>query len=131
MHGVGLSRGKGLGAGKGKKGSQKGGATSAGDPAAQGSGPGGQGQGYGNRPTSPDEPDATAPEDLHGRIDPKGRITVTTFRGLPKPGEVTIELQEALQRARDEAQAPLDSEEIPRRYRDGIREYFDDLGRAK
>jgi hypothetical protein len=56
---------------------------------------------------------------------------VTTFRGLPKPGEVTIELQQALQRARDEAQAPLDSEEIPRRYRDGIREYFDDLGRAK
>ena len=26
---------------------------------------------------------------------------------------------------------PLDSEEIPRRYRDGIREYFDDLGRTK
>jgi len=68
---------------------------------------------------------------VKGKIDPKGRISVTTFRGLPKPGEVTVELQQALQRARDDAQAPLDSEEIPRRYRDGIREYFDDLGRSK
>jgi hypothetical protein len=58
-------------------------------------------------------------------------MTVTTFRGLPKPGEVTVELRQALERARDEAQAPLDSEEIPRRYRDGIRGYFDDLGRTK
>ncbi len=44
---------------------------------------------------------------------------------------MTVELREALQRARDEAQAPLDSEQIPRRYRDGIRRYFDDLGNAK
>ncbi len=42
-----------------------------------------------------------------------------------------MELREALERARDDAQAPLDSEEIPRRYRDGIREYFDALGRSK
>lgn len=56
---------------------------------------------------------------------------MTTFRGLPKPGEVTVELRQALERARDDAQAPLSSEEIPRRYRDGIRDYFDDLGRSK
>ena len=56
---------------------------------------------------------------------------MTTFRGLPKPGEVTVELHAALERACDEAQAPLDSEQIPRRYRDGIREYFDDLGKSK
>lgn len=96
-----------------------------------GSGPGGEGQGTGERPRSPDDPDAFQAENLKGRIDPKGRIAVTTFRGLPRPGEVTVELREALQRARDDAQAPLDSEEIPRRYRDGIREYFDDLGRSK
>lgn len=64
-------------------------------------------------------------------MDPKGRIAVTTFRGLPRPGEVTAEVREALERAREEAQAPLESEEIPRRYRDGIRDYFDDLGRSK
>ena len=68
---------------------------------------------------------------MRGRVDPKGRVTITTFRGLPKPGEVTIELREELSRARDDAQAPLSSEEIPRRYRDGIRDYFDDLKKAK
>jgi hypothetical protein len=68
---------------------------------------------------------------VRGKLDPKGRIAVTTFRGLPRPGEVTVEVREALQRARDEAQAPLENEEIPRRYRDGIRDYFDDLGRSK
>ena len=68
---------------------------------------------------------------MKGKLDPKGRISVTTFRGLPKPGEATVEFQETLQRARDDAQAPLDSEEIPRRYRDGIREYFDTLSKSK
>jgi hypothetical protein len=114
-----------------RRGGKKGAGKQPGDPTGAGNGPGGSGQGSGDRPSSPDTPDDFTPEDIHGRIDPKGRLTVTTFRGLPRPGEVTIELQEALQRARDEAQAPLESEEIPRRYRDGIREYFDDLGRAK
>jgi len=96
-----------------------------------GGGKPGAGQGTGQRPSDPNDPEGLQAENLKGKIDPKGRITVTTFRGLPKPGEVTVELKEALQRARDEAQAPLEGEEIPRRYRDGIREYFDDLGKAK
>jgi len=37
----------------------------------------------------------------------------------------------AIERARADAQAPLDAEVIPRRYRDGIREYFDGLGEDK
>lgn len=68
------------------------------------------------------------PDRIPGRIDPKGRISVTTFRGLPKPGDMTPEVRLAIERARADAQAPLDSEVIPRRYRDGIREYFDGLG---
>ncbi len=68
---------------------------------------------------------------VRGRIDPRGRITVTTFRGLPKPGEMTPDGRAAIERARADAQAPLDAEIIPRRYRDGIREYFDGLGRDK
>ncbi len=117
-----MAKGKGKGGKKGKDGDNTG---------DQGDGPGGQGQGSGKRPSDPDDPTALRAENLKGKIDPKGRITVTTFRGLPKPGEVTVELREALQRARDDAQAPLDSEEIPRRYRDGIREYFDELGKSK
>ena len=68
---------------------------------------------------------------VRGRIDPRGRISVTTFRGLPKPGEMTPGGRAAIERARADAQAPLDAETIPRRYRDGIREYFDGLGEKK
>jgi hypothetical protein len=68
---------------------------------------------------------------VRSKLDPKGRITVTTFRGLPKPGEMTPAGRAAIERARADAQAPLDSEVIPRRYRDGIREYFDGLGENK
>ncbi len=53
---------------------------------------------------------------------------MTTFRGLPKPGDMTPEVRAAIERARADAQGPLDDEVIPRRYRDGIREYFDGLG---
>ena len=70
----------------------------------------------------------TRPDRIPGRIDPKGRISVTTFRGLPKPGDMTPEVRLAIERARADAQAPLDDEVIPRRYREGIREYFDGLG---
>ena len=65
---------------------------------------------------------------VRGPIDPRGRITVTTFRGLPKPGDPSPEARAILERARADAQAPLDQEVIPRRYRVGIREYFDGLG---
>ncbi len=64
-----------------------------------------------------------------GRLDPNGRLNVTTFRGLPKPGEVTTEFRDAFERARGEAKAPLQSEQIPRRYRAGIQRYFDGLGK--
>lgn len=67
-------------------------------------------------------------EVVRGKLDPKGRIAVTTFRGIPRPGEMTVELRGEIERARQEAQAPLDSEQIPRRYRDGIRNWFDGLG---
>jgi hypothetical protein len=101
-------------------------------PGEPGFGDPGAGQGGGERAIDPNDPDSGfRAENVKGKLDPKGRLTVTTFRGLPKPGEVTVELREALERARDEAQAPLESEEIPRRYREGIRDYFDDLGKTK
>ncbi|MCG3134573.1 MAG: hypothetical protein HMLKMBBP_01887 [Planctomycetes bacterium] len=65
---------------------------------------------------------------MGGQLDPEGRIAITTFRGLPKPGELTVELRAAIESARQEAQAPLATEEIPLRYREGIRTYFEGLG---
>ncbi len=68
------------------------------------------------------------PDSVHGQIDPKGRISVTTFRGLPRPGELTPAARHAIERARSDAQAPLETEVIPRRYRRGVQSYFDGLG---
>jgi hypothetical protein len=89
-----------------------------------GIGNGGQAE-YGEHDTGFD------PDSVKGKIDPKGRIGVTTFRGLPKPGELTTEMRVAVEEARAEAQAPLEQDQIPRRYRDGIRDYFQGLDEKK
>ncbi len=87
------------------------------------------GPGTGNGGTAPfsNDKNGTSPDTIRGQLDPTGRISVTTFRGLPRPGEITPEFRAEVERARADAQAPLESEVIPRRYRDGIRRYFDDL----
>ena len=88
---------------------------------------GGPGQGAGGDAQFADIENQIKDERVRGKLDPKGRITVTTFRGLPRPGQVTTEFREELARAREDAQAPLSTEQIPRRYRDRIRDYFDRL----
>lgn len=92
---------------------------------------GGPGQGQGGTPEFGTVDASARTEVARTKLDPKGRIAVTTFRGLPKPGELTVEDRAVLRAAREEAQAPLESEQIPRRYRDGIRSWFDGLGEAK
>ncbi len=92
----------------------------------------GPGRGRGGRaPLDEQLKTMTAPEMTTGKIDPNGRITVTTFRGLPKPGQVTTEFKSEFERARADSRAPLSTEQIPRRYREGIKSYFDDLEKSK
>jgi len=92
---------------------------------------GGPGQGQGGKPEFGDVDAGAKTEIVRTKLDPKGRISVTTFQGLPKPGELTPEVRAAIRAAREEAQAPLESDRIPRRYRDGIRTWFDGLGEKK
>jgi hypothetical protein len=92
---------------------------------------GGPGQGQGGKAEFGESPDGSRPEVARGRLDPKGRISVTTFRGLPKPGELTERDLEIIRAHREEAQAPLESDQIPRRYREGIRSWFDGLAGTK
>lgn len=92
---------------------------------------GGPGQGQGGKPEYGDIDPAAKTEVARSKLDPKGRIAVTSFKGLPKPGKLTPEVREAIRAAREDAQAPLESDQIPRRYRDGIRSWFDDLGETK
>lgn len=92
---------------------------------------GGPGQGQGGKPEYAPTDAGARPDAARGKLDPKGRVQVTTFRGLPKPGELTPEVRDAIRAAREESQAPLESDQIPRRYRDGIRAWFDGLGESK
>lgn len=92
---------------------------------------GGEGSGSGGNAPYGEIDGKAKPESVRGKLDPRGRISITTFRGLPKPGQVTTEFRADLERARAEAQAPLNSEQIPRRYRDGIRSYFDGLPKSE
>jgi hypothetical protein len=89
---------------------------------------GGAGQGNGGKAPFGEVDEAFRTEVARSKVDPRGRIAVTTFRGLPKPGEMTVELRAEIERARQDAQAPLQSDQIPRRYRDGIQAWFDGLG---
>ena len=92
---------------------------------------GGPGQGAGGTPEFGTVDESAKAEVARSKLAPKGRISVTTFRGLPKPGSLTAEDRAVLRAAREEAQAPLESDQIPRRYRDGIRSWFDGLGETK
>lgn len=75
--------------------------------------------------------DGFTPEYVKGQMDPKGRIGVTTFRGAPKIGEVTVEIRAGIEAERANAESAMDREAIPRRYREGIRDYFKGLGETK
>lgn len=92
---------------------------------------GGPGQGQGGTPEYGAVDPSARVERAHTKVDPKGKMSVTTFRGIPKPGELTPEVRAALRAAREDARAPLESDQIPRRYRDGIRSWFDGLEEQK
>ena len=118
--------------GKGGKGDKSGQSGSKSGSSSGNGGMGGPGVGQGGKPEYGEIDPTARTEVARGKLDPKGRISVTTFRGLPKnPGDLTPELKAAIRAARDEAEAPLEADQIPRRYREGIRGYFDDLGKTK
>src|SRR5262245_56704425 len=90
--------------GKGGKGDQAGKTGSSSSP-GNGGGMGGPGEGQGGTPEFGTVDESAKAEVARGKLDPKGRISVTTFRGLPKPGELTPEIRAAIRAARDDAPA--------------------------
>jgi hypothetical protein len=90
-------------------------------------GPGGPGMGP--RARAKDDKDTT-PERVRSALQGDGEINeVKTFKGLPKEeeGEARITLQRLTRAAAQEAEEALSDEEIPRRRRDAVRKYFEEL----
>ena len=83
-----------------------------------GNGGGGQGPtggiGSGGQAEYGETVDGFTPDSVKGKMDPKGRMGVTTFRGVPKPGELTVEMREDVARERSDAESAIDQDQIPR-----------------
>ena len=50
-----------------------------------------------------------------------------TLRGVSIKGDSSVQFQEAVNAAQSDARNALNQDEVPRAYRDSVRNYFDDL----
>jgi len=65
-------------------------------------------------------------------LEGEGEVVVRWFtRGGAVRGEAKEQAQEAIGRARQEADRAVSDERVPRRYHHAIREYFDQVGGAE
>ena len=79
-----------------------------------------------------DRGEGNVPEDMvstrvKGKINPKGPMPSITLRGVSIKGDSSVQFQEALSAAQSDARNALNQDEVPRAYRDSVRNYFDDL----
>ncbi len=75
----------------------------------------------------PSLPDNLAPTKIKGQIQPGGPMPSITLKGLSIKGESKVAYTEAVQAAQSDAQAALSQEQVPKAYRNSVRDYFDDL----
>ncbi|HRI12279.1 MAG TPA: hypothetical protein PLX89_04670 [Verrucomicrobiota bacterium] len=83
------------------------------------------GRGISDRDSS--VPDNVATTKLKGQIQPGGPMPSITLKGLSIKGESKVAYAEAVQSAQSDAQAALSQEQVPKAYRNSVRDYFDDL----
>lgn len=72
-------------------------------------------------------PDNLAPTKVRGQIQPGGPMPSITLKGVSIKGESKVAYTEAVTAAQSEAQAALNQEQVPKAYRNAVRDYFDDI----
>jgi polyhydroxyalkanoate synthesis regulator phasin len=72
-------------------------------------------------------PDNVSATKLKGQIQPGGPMPSITLKGLSIKGESRVAYAEAVQSAQSDAQSALSQEQVPKAYRNSVRDYFDDL----
>jgi predicted nucleic acid-binding Zn-ribbon protein len=72
-------------------------------------------------------PDNLAPTKVRGQIQPGGPMPSITLKGVSIKGESKVAYAEAVTTAQSDAQAALNQEQVPKAYRNAVRDYFDDL----
>ncbi|MCW5557164.1 MAG: hypothetical protein KIT22_04935 [Verrucomicrobiae bacterium] len=68
-----------------------------------------------------------APTKIKGQMQPGGPMPSITLKGLSIKGESKVAYTEAVTAAQSDAQAALNQEQVPKAYRNSVRDYFDDL----
>ncbi len=68
-----------------------------------------------------------SPTRIRGEIGPGSSMPSITLKGVSVQGMSTVQFQEAVLGAQEDAQNALSQERIPRAYRGAVRDYFDDL----
>jgi uncharacterized protein with von Willebrand factor type A (vWA) domain len=71
--------------------------------------------------------DDLAPTKLRGQINPGGPMPSITLKGVSIKGTSNVKFEEAAAAAQTDAQNALNQDQVPRAYKNAVREYFDDL----
>lgn len=72
-------------------------------------------------------PDGLTPTKIKGQMQPGGPMPSITLRGVSIKGDSKVKFTEAVATAQSDAQAALNQEQVPKAYRNSVRDYFDDL----
>jgi len=83
--------------------------------------------GRGNTDRDINTPDTLVPTKVKGQMQPGGAMPSITLKGVSIKGESRVQFTEAVAAAQSEAQAALSQEQVPKAYKNSVRDYFDDL----
>ncbi|MBN9690899.1 MAG: hypothetical protein J0M24_11725 [Verrucomicrobia bacterium] len=72
-------------------------------------------------------PDNLSATRLKGQMQPGGSMPSITLKGVSIKGQSKVAYTEAVQAAQSDAQSALNQEQVPKAYRNSVRDYFDDL----
>ena len=72
-------------------------------------------------------PDNLAPTKIKGQFQPGGAMPSITLKGVSIKGDSKIAYSEAVTSAQSDAQSALNQEQVPKAYKNAVRDYFDDL----
>jgi hypothetical protein len=72
-------------------------------------------------------PQGLTPTKIKGQMQPGGPMPSITLRGVSIKGDSKVQYSEAVAAAQSDAQSALNQEQVPKAYRNSVRDYFDDL----
>ena len=81
----------------------------------------------GNTDREAGTPDNLAPTKIKGQFQPGGPMPSITLKGVSIKGDSKVAYTEAVTAAQSDAQAALSQDQVPKAYKNAVRDYFDDL----